>query len=98
MTTTVTPTLPTAAIRDALKADDLDTAVSLIAAHERDVRAALGEAGISVHDHPAWHALLADQRALLEQLQNARGEAADALQRLKGNRRSVQAYQTGNAR
>ncbi|MGV8940439.1 MAG: hypothetical protein ACOH1P_02745 [Lysobacter sp.] len=94
----MTPTLPTAAIRSALEADDLETAMSLIAAHERDVRAAVGETGISAHDHPAWHALLAEQNALLEQLQSARTEAADALQRLKGNRRSVQAYQTGSAR
>ncbi|HEU4775089.1 MAG TPA: hypothetical protein VFS82_11345 [Lysobacter sp.] len=98
MTTTVTPTLPTAAIREALDADDLETAMGLISHHERDVRAALEKAGAAAHDYPGWQALLAEQRALLEQLQAARTDASDALQRLKGNRRSVQAYQTGSAR
>ncbi len=96
MSTTGTPALPSVAIRDALEADDLETAMSLISTHERDVRAALGNVDVCAHDQHGWQALLAEQNALLEQLQAARVKASDALQRLKGNRRSVQAYTTGS--
>ena len=95
MTAAGTPALPSIAIRAALAADDLETAMSLISEHEREVRAALGSVGVTAHDQHGWQALLADQNALLELLQAARVEASDALQRLKSNRRSVQAYQTG---
>lgn len=91
----MTPVLPIAAIRQALDSGELETAVDLIARHEREVRTALGNASATIHDYPGWQALLGEQRALLEQLQGARSEASDALQRLQGSRRGVQAYRSG---
>ncbi|QOY63341.1 hypothetical protein INQ40_03540 [Lysobacter sp. H21R4] len=82
--------LPTAAIRKAMEADQLDVAMELIAHHERDVRAAL--AAPSTADHSAWLGLLAEQNALLAHLKFARSQAAEALQRLKSNHDSVRAY------
>ena len=90
------PILAASAIRAALHAEDMDTAMGLIATHERDVRAALGDAAICVHDESSWQALLTEQSVLLRELQAARSDAADAMQRLNGNRRSVQAYQSGS--
>lgn len=91
----MTPVLPVAAIRQALDAGELETAVDLIARHEREVRTALGNASVTIHDYPGWQALLVEQRALLEQLQGARSEASEALQRLQGSRRGVHAYRSG---
>jgi len=90
-----TPKLPIAAIREAMEKDDLETAMGLISGHERDVRAAVDKTGVTAHNADSWQVLLAEQRALLAQLDAARTEASDALQRLKGNRRGVQAYRSG---
>lgn len=92
------PALPDAAIRDALEADQLDIAMGLVADHERDVRDALADCGATAPDQSAWLALLAEQNSLLEHLQDARTRASEALQRVRSNRDSVQAYQDGGAR
>lgn len=98
MTPAGAPTLPTTAILEAMEADELDVAMGLIANHERDVRAALGNPGATAPDQSAWFALLAEQNSLLEHLQYARVQASEALQRLKINHDSVQAYKDGGAR
>ena len=98
MSTNGAPTLATSAILAALQAEDMDTAMGLIAGHDRDVRAALGNAPIAPYDESGWQALLTEQSVLLQELQAARSAAADTIQRLKGNRRSVQAYQSGSER
>ncbi len=91
----IPPILPSAAIREALESGALETAVDLISRHERDVRSALSTTTDTIHDFPGWQTLLKEQRELLEQLQGARSEASDALQRLHGNRRGVEAYRSG---
>ncbi|MGY0799303.1 hypothetical protein ACW7G0_09655 [Lysobacter sp. A286] len=88
----MTPVLPSDAIRLALDSGRLDDAIALITQHELDVRTALGKSPASADDQDGWQALLSTQRSLLEQLQGARSDTMEALQRLQGNRRSAQAY------
>lgn len=88
----MTPVLPSDAIRNALESGELDIAINLIAQHETEVRFALGDVPVGKDDQEGWHTLLSAQRSLLEQLQGARTDAMDALQRLQDNRRGAQAY------
>lgn len=89
----MTPILPSDAIRIALDNGELDAAIKLIAQHETEVRVAVGHDPIGPDDQEGWQTLLTAQRSLLEQLQSARGDALEALQRLQDNRRGAQAYQ-----
>lgn len=85
------PALPAEAIQRALDAGEWDMAADLLTQHEHAVRAALS-AGDPGDAREPWLALLAAQRTLLEQLQAARGETAQSLQRLNRERRGAQAY------
>lgn len=88
-----TPALPVAAIRACIASGDFDGASTLLAVHETELRGALGadsSAGQNCRD--AWLELLAAQRALIDELRDARDEAARALDRMGRDRRAVSAY------
>lgn len=86
------PQLPVAAIRAAIDADRLDEAGELIGGHARAVQQAIADGKLDADRRSAWQTLLEQQRLLLDELQRARGEASDALQRLRGQRRGSDAY------
>lgn len=86
------PQLPAAAIRNAIAEDRLDEAGELIGGHAREVQQAIADGRIEAGRREAWQELLDQQRVLLTELQQARGEASDALQRLRGQRRGSNAY------
>lgn len=86
------PQLPTAAIRDAIAEDRLDEAGELIGHHAHAVQQAIADGKLDAGRRAAWQELLDQQRLLLNELQQARGEASDALQRLRGQRRGSHAY------
>ena len=91
------PQLPAARIRDAIAQDRLDEASELIGAHALQVQQAIAAGKLDASRHQAWKQLLDEQRLLLDELQQARGEASDALQRLRGQRRGSNAYRQAAA-
>lgn len=93
MSRTVVPPLPAEAVSRALAAGEWELAAELLDTHDRAVRAALD--GQQIDAQAPWLALLSAQRALLQQLQNARQETTESLQRLGRDRRGAKAYLTG---
>ena len=86
------PQLPASLIRDAIEQDRLDEASELIGDHARAVQQAITEGKLDAGHREAWQHLLDQQRLLLTELQQARGEASDGLKRLRGQRRGTDAY------
>lgn len=87
------PSLPAAAIREAVAAGDWDAADALLSAHETELRAACAEdSPAEARCRQSWVELLAAQRALIDELRGARDEAGAALERLGRERRGVAAY------
>lgn len=87
------PGLPVAAIRACIAASDFDGANALLAEHETQLRAAFENGSDAEKScRQAWLDLLAAQRSLIEELRNARDEAARALDRMGRDRRAVNAY------
>ena len=88
-----TPALPVAAIRACIAANDFDGANALLAEHEAQLRGAFENGSAAEKGcRDSWLELLAAQRALIEELRNARDEAARALDRMGRDRRAVNAY------
>jgi hypothetical protein len=85
--------LPVAAIRACIAANDYDGANALLAEHEAQLRAVF-ETGTEAEKgcRQAWLELLTAQRGLIEELRNARDDAARALDRAGHERRAVNAY------
>lgn len=92
------PALPTEAVRRALDAGEWDLAAELLSGHETEVRQALAANTPDARTRDAWLALLAAQRSFLSQLQGARSETAQSLQKLDRGRRGVRAYRDGGER
>jgi hypothetical protein len=85
--------LPVAEIRACIAANDFDGANALLAQHEARLRGTF-ENGSDAEKgcRDSWLELLAAQRGLIEELRNARDEAARALERMGRDRRAVSAY------
>lgn len=86
------PLLPSELIREAIAQDRLDDASQLIGEHVRQVQQAIADGRLDAGHHQAWQDLLDQQRLLLGELQQARGEASGALQRMRERRRGSDAY------
>ncbi|WP_133477295.1 hypothetical protein [Cognatilysobacter segetis] len=87
------PALPVAAIRTCIAAGDFDGANALLATHEAQLRASFDTGSEAEKGcRQAWLELLAAQRGLIEELRNARDDAARALDRMGRDRRAVNAY------
>ena len=87
------PALPVAEIRACIAAGDFDGATALLGAHESQLREAF-ETGSEAEKscRQAWLELLTAQRGLIEELRNARDDAARALDRMGRDRRAMSAY------
>jgi hypothetical protein len=85
--------LPVAAIRACIEANDFDGANALLAQHETQLRDTFQNGSAAEKGcRDSWLELLAAQRGLIEELRNARDEAARALERMGRDRRAVSAY------
>jgi hypothetical protein len=87
----VIPMLPADEIRTAADAGDWTRAADLVAVHDQRVRAAFVEPADDVA-RAQWTHLLAEQRALMLELQQQRDHASAALRRLEHDRRSAHLY------
>lgn len=89
----MTVRLPVAELRQALACADFDRAATLLAAYDRDVRAALPPDGaIEAADVPAWKAELDLSTQLLLEMQAARDAARGELERIRREQRGARAY------
>lgn len=87
------PTLPSAAIREAIAGGDWDAADALLSQHEAELRALCTPDSLAeARQRESWIELLSAQRALIEELRTARDDAGAALERLGRERRGVAAY------
>lgn len=87
------PTLPAAAIREAIAGGDWDAADALLSRHEAELRALCTQDSLAeARQREAWIELLSAQRALIAELRAARDDAGAALERLGRDRRGVSAY------
>ena len=92
MSTSV-PALPVAAIRACIADGDFDGANALLSDHEAQLRETFDSGSAAERGcRESWLELLAAQRGLIEELRNARDEAAKALDRMGRDRRAVNAY------
>jgi hypothetical protein len=87
----VIPMLPAEAIRTAADAGEWSHAADLVAGHDQRVRAAFIEPSDDVA-RAQWLHLLAEQQALMLELQQQRDQASAALRRLEHDRRSAHLY------
>jgi hypothetical protein len=87
----VIPMLPADRIRSAADAGDWTRAAELVAGHDQQVRAAFVEPSNEVA-RAQWLHLLAEQQALMLELQQQRDQASAALRRLEHDRRSAHLY------
>ncbi|MGY4516899.1 hypothetical protein [Lysobacter sp. HA18] len=92
----MTLALPTDAIRTCIANNDFDGAHALIVEHENSLRATF-ETGTAAEKscRESWLELLAAQRAMIEELRDARDDAARSLERLGRDGRAVKAYLQG---
>jgi len=87
------PGLPVAAIRSCIASGDFDGANALLADHETALRARFTDGSAAeLGCRESWLELLAAQRGLIDELRNARDEAARTLDRMGRDRRAVSAY------
>jgi hypothetical protein len=87
----IIPMLPADHIRSAADAGDWTRAADLVAGHDQRVRAAFVEPADDVA-RAQWLHLLAEQQALMLELQQQREQASAALRRLEHDRRSAHLY------
>ncbi len=87
----VIPMLPADEIRDAANAGEWIHAAHLVAGHDQRVRAAFVEPSDEVA-RAQWLHLIAEQQALMLELQQQRDQAGAALRRLEHDRRSAHLY------
>lgn len=87
----VLPVLPTEDIRAAAAAGDWGRATDLVRGHDHAVRAAWIDPPPEAQ-LPAWRELLAEQQTLMQELQQRRDQAAEALARLQRERRAAHRY------
>jgi hypothetical protein len=90
-TAAVIPLLPADEIRTAADAGDWTRAADLVAGHDQRVRAANVEPSDDVA-RAQWLHLLAEQQALMLELQQQRDQASAALRRIEHDRRSAHLY------
>lgn len=86
------PALPTDALRAAIAAEDWPLATQLLEAHRRTLADALARADFTRESTAPWHELLATQRALRDELLEARERAAGALARFEQDLRGGRAW------
>lgn len=88
--------LPTDAIRTCIANSDFDGAHALLVEHENALRATF-ENGTDAEKgcRESWLDLLAAQRALIEELRDARDEAQRTLERMGRDGRAIKAYLAG---
>jgi hypothetical protein len=87
----IIPLLPADEIRTAAEAGDWIHAADLVAGHDQRVRAAFVEPTDNIA-RAQWKYLLAEQQALMLELQQQREQASAALRRLEHDRRSAHLY------
>jgi hypothetical protein len=83
--------LPADEIRRAADAGDWVRAADLVDGHDQRVRAAYVEPADDIA-RAQWMHLLAEQQALMRELQQQRDDAGAALRRLEHDRRSAHVY------
>lgn len=86
------PALPAKAIGLALDAGEWDLAAELLGDHEREVRDTLSTNAPSSETRASWLKLLSAQREMLSQLQTARSETAQTLEKMGRDQRGIKSY------
>lgn len=89
---TVIPSLPAEWIRAAIDAHDWPRATALLAEHQRALAESLAAVDLAAIPHEPWLGLLRDQRALLDELRDARNTVGAALARLGEDHRGARAW------
>lgn len=87
----IIPMLPAEEIRNAADAGDWARAADLVDGHDQRVRAAYVEPSDDIA-RAQWRHLLAEQQALMLELQQQRDQASAGLRRLEHDRRSAHVY------
>lgn len=86
------PVLPTAHVRAAIEADDWTHATELLAEHQRVLVSALAKTDLARESIASWRELLFEQRALQDELREARDRVAHALAKLGQDQRGARAW------
>jgi hypothetical protein len=86
------PVLPATQVRAAIDAGEWTAAGRLLDEHQRVLIEALACTDLASEPAAPWRELLLAQRALLDELQVARDQAAHALDKLGDDRRGARAW------
>ncbi len=86
------PNLPSAQIRAAIEASDWPQATALLAEHQRALAEALAQVDLAATPREPWLDLLLAQRALLEEMREARDQVEGSLARLNQDHRGARAW------
>ena len=86
------PHLPADKIRHAIDSGEWTQAAELLAMHQHELAYALRKVDWATCDRGPWLELLLAQRALLGELQAARGQISTALERLNADHRGARAW------